>query len=44
MSTKPDQVQVSGAVVYAPEPLDKAAEGSLLVCCAQPLRDIVIDL
>ena len=35
---------VSGAVVYGPEPLDKPAEGNLLVCCSQPLRDIVIDL
>jgi ferredoxin-NADP reductase len=35
---------VSGAVVYAPEPLDKPADGNLLVCCSQPLRDIVIDL
>jgi MOSC domain-containing protein YiiM/ferredoxin-NADP reductase/ferredoxin len=35
---------VSGAVVYAPEPLDKPAEGNLLVCCSQPTRDVVIDL
>jgi ferredoxin-NADP reductase/MOSC domain-containing protein YiiM/ferredoxin len=35
---------VSGEVVYGPEPLDKPAEGNLLVCCSQPLRDIVIDL
>jgi len=35
---------VSGEVVYAPEPLDRPAEGNLLVCCAQPLQDIVIDL
>ena len=35
---------VSGAVVYGPEPLDKPAEGNLLVCCAQPIRDVVIDL
>src|SRR5262245_25026683 len=35
---------VSGAVVYGPEPLDKPAEGNLLVCCSQPIRDIVIDL
>jgi MOSC domain-containing protein YiiM/ferredoxin-NADP reductase/ferredoxin len=35
---------VSGAVVYGPEPLDKPADGNLLVCCAQPIRDIVIDL
>jgi len=35
---------VSGEVVYGPEPLDKPADGNLLVCCSQPLRDIVIDL
>jgi ferredoxin-NADP reductase/ferredoxin len=35
---------VSGAVVYQPEPLDQPAEGNLLVCCAQPIGDVVIDL
>jgi ferredoxin-NADP reductase len=35
---------ISGAVVYGPEPLDKAADGNLLVCCSQPMRDVVIDL
>ena len=35
---------VSGAVAYGPEPLDKPAEGNILVCCAQPIRDVVIDL
>ena len=35
---------ISGAVAYGPEPLDNPAEGNLLVCCSQPLRDIVIDL
>jgi MOSC domain-containing protein YiiM/ferredoxin-NADP reductase/ferredoxin len=35
---------VSGAVVYGPEPLDRPADGNLLVCCAQPIRDVVIDL
>jgi len=35
---------VSGAVVYGPEPLDRPADGNLLVCCAQPTRDVVIDL
>jgi len=35
---------VSGAVVYAPEPLENPAEGNLLVCCSQPIRDVVIDL
>jgi ferredoxin-NADP reductase/MOSC domain-containing protein YiiM/ferredoxin len=35
---------VSGSVVYAPEPLDKPADGNLLVCCSQPAGDVVIDL
>jgi ferredoxin-NADP reductase/MOSC domain-containing protein YiiM len=35
---------VSGAIVYGPEPLDKPAEGNLLVCCSQPIRDVVVDL
>jgi len=35
---------VSGEVVYGPEPLDKPAGGNVLVCCSQPIRDVVIDL
>jgi ferredoxin-NADP reductase/MOSC domain-containing protein YiiM/ferredoxin len=35
---------VSGAVVYGPEPLEKPADGNLLVCCSQPIRDVAIDL
>jgi ferredoxin-NADP reductase/MOSC domain-containing protein YiiM len=35
---------ISGAVVYAPEPLDKPADGNVLVCCSQPTGDVVIDL
>jgi ferredoxin-NADP reductase len=35
---------VSGAVVYGPEPLDKPADGNVLICCSQPIRDVVIDL
>jgi len=35
---------VSGEVVYGPEPLEKPADGNLLVCCSQPIRDVVIDL
>ena len=35
---------VSGAVDYAPQPLDSPAEGNLLVCCSRPTRDLVIDL
>jgi len=35
---------VSGQIVYSPEPLDKPADGNLLVCCSQPTGDVVIDL
>ena len=35
---------VSGKVAYGPEPLDMPAEGNLLVCCSQPIGDIVVDL
>jgi ferredoxin-NADP reductase/MOSC domain-containing protein YiiM len=35
---------VSGTVVYGPEPLEKPADGNLLVCCSQPIRNVVIDL
>jgi len=35
---------VSGAVAYDPEPLDQPAYGNLLVCCSQPIRDVIIDL
>jgi ferredoxin-NADP reductase len=35
---------VSGAVAYAPQPLDEPADGNLLVCCSQPVGDIVVDL
>jgi ferredoxin-NADP reductase/MOSC domain-containing protein YiiM len=35
---------ISGSVVYGPEPLEKPADGNLLICCSQPIRDVVIDL
>jgi ferredoxin len=35
---------VSGEVVYGPEPLDRPADGNVLVCCSQPIRDVVVDL
>ncbi|MEH2594975.1 ferredoxin-NADP reductase/MOSC domain-containing protein YiiM [Bradyrhizobium sp. AZCC 1577] len=35
---------VSGAVIYGPEPLEKPADGNLLICCSQPTRNVVIDL
>ena len=35
---------VSGTVSYDPQPLDKPADGNLLVCCSRPAGDVVIDL
>jgi ferredoxin-NADP reductase/MOSC domain-containing protein YiiM len=35
---------VSGAVDYEPQPLDRPAEGNLLVCCSRPTCDLVVDL
>jgi ferredoxin-NADP reductase len=35
---------VSGTIAYRPDPLDAPADGNLLICCAQPTGDIVIDL
>jgi ferredoxin-NADP reductase/MOSC domain-containing protein YiiM len=35
---------ISGAVLYGPQPLEKPADGNVLVCCSQPTRDVVIDL
>jgi ferredoxin-NADP reductase/MOSC domain-containing protein YiiM/ferredoxin len=34
---------VSGTVRYGPEPLDMPAQGNVLLCCAQPAGDVVID-
>src|SRR6516162_2248710 len=35
---------VSGAITYEPAPLEKPADGNLLVCCSQPNGDVVVDL
>jgi ferredoxin-NADP reductase/MOSC domain-containing protein YiiM/ferredoxin len=35
---------VSGSVEYEPAPLDKPAEGNVLICCARPTREVVVDL
>jgi len=34
----------TGEVVYGPEPLEKPADGNVLVCVSQSIRDVVIDL
>jgi ferredoxin-NADP reductase/MOSC domain-containing protein YiiM len=35
---------LDGAVGYQPEPIDRAAAGNVLLCCAQPSNDLVLDL
>ena len=35
---------LSGTVRYDPEPLERPAEGNVLICCSQPAEDIVVDL
>jgi ferredoxin-NADP reductase/MOSC domain-containing protein YiiM len=35
---------LSGAVSYEPEPIDRPAGGNVLICCAAPAEDVVLDL
>ncbi|MGO7091848.1 MOSC domain-containing protein [Rhizobium leguminosarum] len=35
---------ISGAVAYEPQPLDKAANGNVLICCSKPKADLILDL
>ena len=35
---------VAGNVSYRPDPIDAPAEGNVLICCAQPSGDVVVDL
>lgn len=35
---------ISGDVAYEPDPLEPAAQGNVLICCAQPRSDVVLDL
>ncbi|RXT54305.1 MOSC and FAD-binding oxidoreductase domain-containing protein [Bradyrhizobium betae] len=35
---------LAGDVSYTPDPLDPPADGNVLICCARPQGDIVIDL
>ncbi|AQA02191.1 sulfurase [Mycobacterium sp. MS1601] len=39
-----ETVLLSGEVRYDPEPLEPAAAGNVLPCCARPTTDVVIDL
>jgi len=35
---------LGGAVSYDPQPVDPPADGNVLVCCAVPSDDVVVDL
>lgn len=35
---------LAGTVHYDPEPLEPPAEGNILICCSQPVGDVVVDL
>jgi ferredoxin len=35
---------LSGDITYDPDPLDPPADGDVLICCARPKTDIVVDL
>jgi ferredoxin len=35
---------VSGTVGYLPDPIDDPGAGDVLICCARPSGDVVLDL
>jgi hypothetical protein len=35
---------IDGEVRYAPEPLDRPAQGNVLICCSTPAAAIELDL
>jgi len=35
---------LSGGIAYSPEPLEPPAAGEVLICCARPGTDIVLDM
>jgi ferredoxin-NADP reductase/MOSC domain-containing protein YiiM len=35
---------VAGTIGYRPDPVDEPADGNVLICCARPEGDVVIDL
>ena len=35
---------LSGSVRYDPEPLEPPAQGNVLICCATPAEEVVLDL
>jgi ferredoxin len=35
---------LSGAVSYSPDPLEPPGDGEVLICCARPDSDVVLDM
>jgi ferredoxin len=35
---------LSGDIAYAPDPLEPPTDGQVLICCARPRTDIVLDM
>ena len=35
---------LSGDITYAPDPLDPPADGQVLICCARPGTEVVLDM
>jgi ferredoxin-NADP reductase len=35
---------MSGAVAYAPDPIEPPADGNILICCSKPTEEVVLDL
>ena len=35
---------VGGAITYQPEPLERPAQGNVLICCSQPKANVILDL
>jgi ferredoxin len=35
---------IAGDLIYGPDPVEPPADGSTLICCAQPRDDVVLDL
>ena len=35
---------IDGKISYDPEPLDRPAQGNILICCSRPLSRIELDL
>jgi ferredoxin len=35
---------LSGSISYSPDPLEPPAAGQVLICCARPVTDVVLDM